>query len=326
MNDILVSIIVPIHGFGDYVYRCLDSLCEQTMQNIEIIVVDDASDENIEYLLSDYLESEKFRFIRSDRRVGAGGARNIGLKESFGKYIGFCDCDDWIDLNYYEKLYQELIITNADIAMSGQIREYDEPVKRPIYKCRYEQEITLTGYMAFQIMTYSYDVGVQVIPPCTNKLYRKKFLTELNAQFQENVFFQDTIFSFQIIPRATRIVCVPHILYHHYRRRNSSIQSFNSKHIDDLENFGKSIRSILEKDGTFEIYKKNYYQLVSHFYGIVIREIFSFVHDEEERKHAIAKTFCALKNIIVLEEYIDCISSEQLRHHLIPEMDDTTLY
>ena len=326
MDNISVSVIVPIHGFGDYVYRCMDSLREQTLQNIEIIIVDDASEEDIKGLLSNYLESEHFHYIRSDKRVGAGGARNIGLKNTSGEYVGFCDCDDWVDLDYYEKMYQRMMITDADIAMSGQIREYDEPVKNQIYKCRYEHEIALSGHMAFQIMTYSYNVGVQVIPSCTNKLYRKDFLTELDAQFQENVYFQDTILSFQVIPYAKKIICVPSTLYHHYRRKGSVIQSFDYKHIDDLENFGRTIRNILEADGAFEKYKKNYYQTVSHFYGIVIREIFSFVHDETERKHAISKTFQTLKNIIVLEEYIDCISSEQLRHHLIPEMDDTTLY
>ena len=326
MKNILVSIIVPIHRFEPYFYKCLDCLLSQTEDNIEVIIVDDYSDNSIEPEIRRYLEDPRCYFVRLDKKSGPGGARNRGLDLAKGEYIGFCDSDDWVDLNYYRKAAELLSSTQADIAMCGQVREYDMPTKEPVYKCKYDEFMILTGEIAFQIMTYNYQLDINVIPPCTNKIYRRSFLQNCGVRFQEGVFFQDTIFSVETILKARKIICVPNVLYHHYRRQNSIIQSFDEKHIQDFENFGLSIRNYFVREGIYEKYKRNYYNLVTHFYGIIIREIFEFIVDEDKRKKAMVDTFSTLKLIIQYDEYIDYLTAEQLRKHLFPQMDDTTLY
>lgn len=326
MGNTLISIIVPVHRFENYFYKCLDCLFAQTEQNIEVIIVDDHSENNIGLAIKQYLNDPRCRYVRLDERLGPGGARNKGMDLASGEYIGFCDSDDWVDLNYYKQASELLSATQADIAMCGQIREYDTPMKQPLYKCQYDEFMALNGEMAFQIMTYNYQVGIKVIPPCTNKVYRRSFLTNCGARFQEKVYFQDTIFSVETILKASKIICVPKVLYHHYRRRDSIIQSFDEKHIRDFENFGTSIRNYLVKEGIYERYKQNYYNMVTHFYGIIVREIFEFIENDDQRKKAMVDTFSALESVIRYEEYIDYLTAEQLRRHLLPQMDDTTLY
>lgn len=326
MGNTLISIIVPVHRFENYLYKCLDCLLAQTEQNIEVIIVDDCSDNDIGLAIKHYLEEPRCRYVRLNERLGPGGARNKGMDLANGEYIGFCDSDDWVDLNYYRQASEFLSATQADIAMCGQIREYDTPTKQPLYKCKYDEFMELNGEMAFQIMTYNYQVDIKVIPPCTNKVYRRSFLKNCGVRFQEKVFFQDTIFSIETILKAGKIICVPAVLYHHYRRRNSIIQSFDEKHIQDFENFGTSIRNYLVKEGLYEKYKRNYYNIVTHFYGIIVREIFEFIGNDDQRKKAMVDTFSALKSVIRYEEYIDYLTAEQLRRHLLPQMDDTTLY
>lgn len=326
MEKILISIIVPIHHFENYFYKCLDCLFAQTEQNIEVIIVDDHSDNDIGSAIKRYLEDPRCLYVRLDERLGPGGARNRGLDLANGEYIGFCDSDDWVDLDYYRRACELLSASQADIAMCGQIREYDTLMKHPRYKCKYDEFMELNGEMAFQIMTYNYQVDIKVIPPCTNKVYRRSFLINCGARFQEKVFFQDTIFSIETILKADKIICVPKVLYHHYRRRNSIIQSFDEKHIRDFENFGTSIRNYLVKEGLYEKYKRNYYNIVTHFYGIIVREIFEFIGDDDRRKKAMVATFSALESVIRYEEYIDYLTAEQLRRHLLPQMEDTTLY
>lgn len=326
MENILISIIIPVHRFENCLYKCLDCLFAQTEQNFEIIVVDDHADNDIKTAIIPYLRDTRCHYIRLDEHLGPGGARNKGMEIAQGEYIGFCDSDDWVDLNFYKKACELLSTTYADIAMCGQIREYDTPVKQPVYKCKYDELMVLNGEMAFQIMTYNYQVDIKVIPPCTNKVYRRSFLQKTGAHFQEKVYFQDTIFSIETMLKANKVICVPQVLYHHLRRRNSIIQSFDEKHIDDFENFGISIREHLIREGLISRYKRNYYNVVTHFYGIIVREIFEFIIDEEQRKEAMVRTFSALRSIIKMEEYIDYLTAEQLRRHLIPEMDDTTLY
>ena len=326
MEHVLISVIVPIHHFEDYFYKCLDCLLAQTEQAIEIIIVDDHSEDDIQLAIKRYLADMRCRYIRLEEPLGPGGARNRGVDIAKGEYIGFCDSDDWVDLNYFKRACELLSATQADLAMCGQIREYDTPLKKPVYKCKYDEFVELSGEMAFQIMTYHYHVDVKVIPPCTNKIYRRSFLKSCGARFQEKVFFQDTIFSVETMLKASKVICVPGVLYHHYRRRNSIIQSFDQKHIKDFENFGVSIKAYLIKEALYEKYKQNYYNIVTHFYGIIIREIFEFVPDEEHRKSAMVETFSSLKEVIDYGEYIDYLTAEQLRRHLLPELDDTTLY
>ena len=176
MEHTLISIIIPINRFGTYFYKCLDCIFAQTEQNIEVIIVDDNSNDDIKNSIAPYLDDHRCHYVRLNESMGPGGARNKGIDLAHGEYVGFCDSDDWVDLDYYRKVCELLSVTQADISMSGQIREYDTPSKQPIYKCKYDKLVELDGEMAFQIMTYNYLVDIKVIPPCTNKVYRRSFL------------------------------------------------------------------------------------------------------------------------------------------------------
>lgn len=325
MNPIL-SIIVPVDKYEYYLIKCLDFLISQTLSDIEIIIVDDCSKDNIANNISSYFEDNRIKYYRLNSKSGPGGARNYGMSKANGTYIAFCDSDDWIDLNYCQKASELMELTDADIGMCGQIREYDTPSKSPVYKCRYNQLYELNAEMAFQIMTYNYQAEIHVIPPCNNKIYRRTFLENNMFFFQENVYFQDTIFSVETILACKKIICIPDVLYHHYRREGSIIQSFDQKHINDFENLGISIKKYLVDNSLYEKYNKNYYNLITHFYGVIIREIFQFIHSDQERKKYMVQTFTVLETIIDKSEYINFLTAEQLRRHLLPELEDTTLY
>lgn len=322
----IVSIIVPIHNFGDYLYKCLDFLISQTLKNIEIIIIDDCSEDDILFYIPKYLEDSRIKYIKLEKQSGPGGARNKGIEIANGNYIAFCDSDDWFDLDYCKKACRSLDATNADIAMCGQIREYDTPTAVSLYKCCYNTFYELSGTLAFQLMTYNYKAEIKVIPPCNNKIYRRSFLERNHFRFQENVYFQDTIFSVETILNCQKIICIPDVLYHHYRRAGSIIQSFDQKHIDDFRNLGISIKQYLQTKNLYTKYKKNYYNMITHFYGVIIREIFQFITDDTKRKENMVQTFSVLKEIINIEEYIHFLTAEQLKQHLVPGLDDTTLY
>ena len=325
MNPI-ISIIVPVHKFESYLLKCLDFLISQTLSELEIIIVDDYSHDDIRNNISKYLTDQRVKYFRQTHKSGPGGARNLGINMAKGTYIAFCDSDDWIDLNYCQKACELMNLTNADIGMCGLIREYDSITKSNIYKCRYNMLYELNGEIAFQIMTYNYQAEIRIIPPCTNKIYRHTYLKKNNFCFQENVYFQDTIFSVETLLGCDKVICIPDVLYHHYRRSGSIIQSFDQKHINDFRNLGISIKNYLISNDIYIKYMKNYYNLITHFYGVIIREIFQFVTDDLQRKEYMIQTFSVLEEIINPKEYISFLTAEQLRHHLIPQMEDTTLY
>ena len=106
MNKYKVSVIVPVYGVEKYISKCLNSLVNQTLNDIEIIVVNDGTKDNSQKIIDEYVKKypDKVKsFIKENG--GQGSARNYGLKQATGEYIGYVDSDDYVELDMYEKLY-----------------------------------------------------------------------------------------------------------------------------------------------------------------------------------------------------------------------------
>lgn len=231
-----ISVIVSVYNTRKYLKRCLDALISQTISSMEIIIIDDCSDENIYDVVEPYLKQDKqpVYYERLEQHKGPGGARNRGITISSGKYIAFCDSDDWVDINYYEDSVQIMERYGASMGMCSLIREYDYIQTTSIYKCKYDREIPLTGDFALKALTKQIDIGVQMIPSTVNKIYSKEYLDQINLRFMEGRLFEDLLFSFISYLNAPKIICIPLVTYHHYKRPNSIVQSFDKKHIDDF--------------------------------------------------------------------------------------------
>lgn len=118
MSKYKASIIVPVYGVEKYISKCLDSLVNQTLNDIEILVVNDGTKDNSQKIIDKYVKKypDKVKsFIKENG--GQGSARNYGLKQANGDYIGYVDSDDYVELDMYEKLYNKVISDNLDIAI-----------------------------------------------------------------------------------------------------------------------------------------------------------------------------------------------------------------
>ena len=322
-----ISVIIASHNTRKYIRKCLDSILNQTMKDLEIIIVDDASiDDTSKTIMELGQQYSNIVFHQLEESHGPGNARNIALSMAQGKYIAFVDSDDWIDLNYLQIMYDKANETNADIIACGLIREYDYPSKDPVYKCRYDQEYVLSGEIAFRIMTGEYNYGINYISSSLNKLYNRQFLQKNSLKFAENIYFEDQPFSYACTLAAKKIICVPGVLYHHYKRTGSIVQSFDVKNIDDMMTAYKIIKEYLNNHHIYEQYRFNFYSSLQHFYNLIIRQIFEFVVSEDEKKQYIKYSFAKIKEIIDINEYLDYVTAEELRRHIQPEIDVTTIY
>lgn len=111
-----VSVITPIYQTEQYLERCLDSLVKQTLQDIELIWVDNGASDECRQIMEKYALGRPFiKIIHLEKNIGYGGAMNKGLEIASGEYVGFCDSDDFVDADYYEKLYLKAKETNSDI-------------------------------------------------------------------------------------------------------------------------------------------------------------------------------------------------------------------
>ncbi len=113
-----ISVIIPAYNSEKYIERCLNSIINQSYRNIEIIVVDDCSTDTTSYIIQKFCKLDnRIRHIKLPANKGVGYARNIGIKNATGEYLGFVDSDDWIDSNMYSNLIEACQTNNTDIAL-----------------------------------------------------------------------------------------------------------------------------------------------------------------------------------------------------------------
>lgn len=117
-----VSIIVPVYNVEKYLKRCLDSLVNQTLKDIEIICVNDGSTDGSLAILNEYVRNDDRIVVINQENSGQSVARNRGIDVAKGEYIGFVDSDDWVCEDYFERLHNSAIQNNAEIAVGGIIR------------------------------------------------------------------------------------------------------------------------------------------------------------------------------------------------------------
>lgn len=220
-----VSIIVPVYNVEKYLERCLDSLINQTFKDIEIICIDDGSIDNSGKILDEYAAKDSRIKVIHQNNAGLSVTRNNGMKIASGNYINFVDSDDWIDLNFIEKLYDAAKRNNADIAVSDCLR---------IGNGRTKHRLNITKEVIAFNFQEKFDLCKQKRhPSATNKLYRVDILTSNNIFFPEGKFCEDKIFTCKAIFYAKSVVGIPGTYYYYYRRPGSIVKTYSKKIQED---------------------------------------------------------------------------------------------
>ncbi len=212
-----VSVIVPVYNVEKFLARCLDSILDQSLHDIEVVCVDDGSpDGSIDILRRYEARDSRVRVIRQPNR-GLGGARNTGIEAASGEYVGFVDSDDLIDRDFYEKLYAAASRTGADIACTDLISHHGDKVKKRIV---YDEE-----HIAEDVQE-RFETGQ--CPPSfyvMNKIYRRSMLMDAQLRFREHVVFEDLDFTAKAVYAARRIVTVPGTAYRYMFNSASIVNS-----------------------------------------------------------------------------------------------------
>ena len=120
-----VSVIIPVYNVEDYLEKCLDSVINQTLKDIEIIVVNDGSPDNSQKIIDKYRKKDKRIISVMKENGGQASARNLGIKKSHGEFLCFVDSDDWIELDMLEVLYNNAKENHSDIVTCDYFRVMD---------------------------------------------------------------------------------------------------------------------------------------------------------------------------------------------------------
>ena len=218
-----VSIIIPAYNTEKYIFKCLMSLVKQTLKEIEIIVVDDGSTDNTLQAIKEFAKYDKRIIAISQPNLRQGAARNNGTRLAKGEYIGFVDSDDWVDEEYYEKLYIAAKKYNSDIALATNVRVGNGKTKNRLDIQKEEVVTTLQD---------KFDINNQWKNECpTNKIYRISMLKNNNITWPEGVYCEDKMFTTQAVYYANSVVTVPDVHYYYYRRPDSTVNNTSKEHM-----------------------------------------------------------------------------------------------
>ncbi|MDD3437316.1 MAG: glycosyltransferase [Candidatus Gastranaerophilales bacterium] len=205
-----VSVIITIYNMEKYLKKCLKSVINQTLKDIEIICVNDGSTDKSLKILEKYALKDSRIIIINQEHKGSAMAKNAGLKAAKGEYIGFVDADDWIDLNYYETLYNEAKKQNADLARTCYVYNYF---------CREEKEkvlypILIRKYKNHELLNVN-DHSVVV----WNAIYRREYLQKNKIDYFDDI---PGAHDFPFTARATYYSqkSIPVIGVHYHHRNN----------------------------------------------------------------------------------------------------------
>ena len=216
-----VSIIVPVYNVEKYLRKCIDSLINQTLNDIEIICINDGSTDKSLEILKEYKNRDSRIILLNQENSGQSIARNNGIKKAAGEYLGFVDPDDWIDLDYYEKLYNAASTNDTDIAVGGIIRVTG--IKKKKFLNFEKETLTDNTKLKFELC----DVPEKSY--IWNKIYKTQKLKEINLKFEEGRIFEDCIFTPQALFFLGKMVTVPNTYYYYLRRNNSTVKQRSQK-------------------------------------------------------------------------------------------------
>jgi len=252
MQKPFVSVIIPIYCVEPYLHRCIDSVINQTLREIEIICVNDASPDNADKILEKYAKNDsRIKIITFEQNRGVAIARNIAIKQAKGEYIGFVDGDDYVDLDFFEKLYIHAKNTDAEV-VKAQINQIS--IDGSVKKC--DVDINLSNKTVFA------ELFVVAI-------YKKTLIEKFKIKFFEGLIFgEDRLFPISASFLANKTETVHNTFYNYIRRKNSAdSNSLNSKQLEDFFCSTKQIIEFINKNVCIE---KDYIVLMRRFITIEI--------------------------------------------------------
>jgi len=274
---IKVSVIVPVYNVEPCLRRCLDSLINQTLRDIEIICINDCSPDKSLVILKEYAKKdERVKVIDFEKNQGVSVARNSGMKIAKGEYIGFCDSDDYVDLDFYEKLYELAKEKNADI-VKGVWKVTKIGTNKELITNFNELILKHKGYFIYQFYT---------------AIYRNKMLKKYKVKFPVGkILGQDVCFSSYAGIVAKNIYVLNNVFYNYVVRGDSS--TGNTYSCKKMYSAIKCRSIVLDRLDKAAKKNKNYINVYINVYIQFIQEFLFYLSAKNSEKRVarkIAKT------------------------------------
>jgi len=262
-----ISIIVPVHNAGNAIRKCLDSILNQTLKEIEVVLVLDCPTDGTDIIVKEYAKNDdRIVVIENEKNLHIGLSRNVGIENAKGEYIGFSDHDDYRLLTMYEELYAAAKKDDADIVMSGFGIDIDNVKKEILYPEIAKKDIKET-ILKLLIGTekdsekwnfFSQNGGMW------NKIYRRSSINKHHIRFVDNreCTYEDLIFLIQSFYFVDKISIVNKVFYYHLEEINNTSGNYFYNSYPLVGNYLNEVYQFLIANKILDQYKINYYNSV----------------------------------------------------------------
>lgn len=232
-----VSVIVPVYNVEEYLEKCLESLVNQSLKDIEIIVVNDGTQDNSQEIIDRY--SAKYTNVISVEKENGGlsDARNYGMQYAKGEFIAFVDSDDYVDLTMFEKMYNKAMREDLDIVVCDTVIQHEN------YSYVHRSNLHFTED---KVRAYIY-----ASPMACTRMVRRTIMEQFS--FEKGIFYEDLNLTPTYITKTRKVGFVEEPLYYYVQRQASIMnqQKFNNKLLDIFK-VTEHVKKVYEREGIFD--------------------------------------------------------------------------
>lgn len=246
MDNPKVSVIVPVYNTEKYLNRCLDSLVNQTLKEVEIVIVNDGATDSSPEIIDEYLKKYPDRFVYyTQQNSGQAVARNKAIDLCNGEYIGFLDSDDFVKVEMFERMYEKAMQNDADYVACG----YTDLT----YEA--DKEIVLKQYVASKVAKETKDLFFGALASPFLHLYKRCIVQNSGVKFPEGVVYEDTAFYLNLVPHIKKIAVIEEPLAYRVRHSNSTMTTFRKEKVAQIFPVIDNILQYYQEHNFYETYR-----------------------------------------------------------------------
>ena len=269
-----VSLIIPVYNVENYIEKCLNSVVNQTLKDMEVIIVNDGSKDLSKQKIEKYLEKYPWIKYLEKENGGLSDARNYGLHYATGKYIAFLDSDDYVENTMYEEMYNLAERENADMVECDFIWEYPNKIRKDvgvIYNSKKEM-IEKARVVAW------------------NKLIKREVLKRTQIEFPVGLRYEDVEFFYKLVPYLNKVSFVKKCFIHYIQRENSIA---NTQNIRNKEIFTvlENVITYYKENDLYDEYKEELEYIYVRFLLCSSLKRMCKIKEKNERKKALNETW-----------------------------------
>ncbi|OZU89282.1 beta-1,4-galactosyltransferase [Virgibacillus indicus] len=232
-----VSVVVPIYKVEKYIHRCIDSIVNQTYENIEIILVDDGSPDNCGDIADHYQEKDSRINVIHKENGGLSDARNHGMEQVTGEYTMFVDSDDWLERDAIEVMVNHSLKFKADIVQSTFYYAHRDKL---LIDNRFHEKGDAPLRLDNHSLMHELVKNDKVKNFAWGKLYKTKLIKDI--PFKKGVLFEDVFWAHQVMHKVKNFLLLHHPLYYYYHRDDSIVSAYTPRNLDIIE--GLKVRHV----------------------------------------------------------------------------------